>query len=85
MRNLISRAIDQVRSGVSGERESFSLVSLIANAQAGGVLRGEPCRLCFYDAARGPDAGCSRQPGTPAGRGGQSSAEPSSSRARTPQ
>lgn len=47
MRNLISRAIDEVRSGVSGERESFSVASLIADAHAAGELRASLAGCAF--------------------------------------
>ena len=47
MSNLISRAIDEVRSSVPGERESFSVASLIADAQAAGELRASLAGCAF--------------------------------------
>ena len=47
MRNLISRAIDDVRSDLSGDGESFLVASLIADAQAAGELRASLAGCAF--------------------------------------
>ena len=47
MGNVISRAIDEVRSGVSGERENFSVASFIADAEAAGELRASLAGCAF--------------------------------------
>ena len=47
MGNLVSQAIDEVRSGASDQRESFSLASLIAEAQGAGELRANLAGCAF--------------------------------------
>jgi signal transduction histidine kinase len=47
MRNLISRAMDEVRSASSGQRESFSVADFIADAQAAGELRASLAGCAF--------------------------------------
>ena len=47
MGNLISRAIEEVRSSVSGQRENFSVASFIADAEAAGELRASLAGCAF--------------------------------------
>jgi len=47
MGNLVSRAIDEVRSRVSGQREDFFVASFIADAQAAGELRASLAGCAF--------------------------------------
>ena len=47
MSNLISRAIDEVRSGAPEQSERFSLSSFIADAQAAGELRASLAGCAF--------------------------------------